>query len=1491
MMCGRSRALIEVLESDACNANMSLIAERLRELDLAAANGRLFDAVLSILCGVHQGNLVSMLGLQSLDGTSLPLLNDLFCASCVARQPGFWSRILSKVKSVLDDRETGLRIAPDQAPPKGAREENEEFLRTCGLDPSDEDLQELLSLLTERWSSELLIHHCRCKTRCVLSRLTERVAILIERIVFGRSPDLPIPARWFRCLSTFNWFRLLAGIQGIGKKVMSRALDKRFVTEQLRKASVEARDAPAANVAASDIAQPEDHHAAAAAAPAAAPEADPSADPAADPEENEIECHEDHHAAPEAAPAAAPAAVQPSASNPADKKEADELTAVSATYRDHGFDSNVSRAAFQRELGMRTGRTLHVLQDPRTNYKLDCTVITSAAVNWFIAWHLEISKQRNEKRWDDNLPSPLLDLLNPEMSPTTVAQQWLSALVCQPATASSVRFVTGLIHQDGSIDGEILAPVMRLSLLNSSSLESRIQEPLEEDHYQAMSTSDPRLPAELVASRSDNWAAMRGCCRNPYVGAPLSRLVAFLETGDTFGVVSAAGLQRPEVKRQNATVCKVADMNTVDLELIHARNKRDSEDAESGEMLISRCQLRESVAMKQRATRPSSDQSIPLELADVPGDDESISSKRYRGKKMLHTERLHIRSICWPHENNNPCNDERWKETNLIWDEMPAATQQLYKDAATASNAAGYNLLLTGSTPEHALMDLDDNSATAADTETSALLAIANVPHNSQDDEDSISLPNPVPHLIHRPEPAGDLAWPVSLAALSAPETSLKDNATKWTERVRPITDGAAFAKYTVRKSCVKKGACYPDWRRQTFPIWKREKALQNVHRFVQSRPVPLWLKGMPRPHSLSMIMLHGRNADTPIVHRCFLIGAYTLSPIQYELLEYVWPFGAELRFPYTLTPETSPHVKSKLKLPLGAQHLDGLGALRWQRFRTLITRILLHSEGMPVTDESCKWYITSVQWSWTCLTIPTEPLANVTISGVDSASWTWIDGPRPRARLPRAPKATHGVKKCGKAAAKLAKAVGKSKAKAKRPRAAKPAALALPPAISPPPPPPPAPPAPPLVPPVPPPAKAGPAPQLLAPKAISCPGPPPKTLIDPPVGLDELESSDAHYSPDPTLYSPTSPGSPPSPHSPPPLPPPVEVAPPMTGPHVPPPAKADPSRPMTGPEEAARDLVDMFRGCEVLHTPGKMSGPPAPPPSQSPGPPVPPAHPTPAPLEPQPPPVKAPSSISLLDDDDLGDDLALHMVGGWHMPDRSEPGLYPGAPLHDLIGDSDMGDDIALYMSGSVPCASALPSDPPSPIADGDGHVTVDAGSATALPAPNGSEEPGGGGDGHGPDVDDADDGDDGFATDHEWRAEPEDGPDHDLLAEMSANASGLESTLVRCHEVSEMEVSQLPSDIVIPDDVAKPVVAPPPDSAGLDRVTRVYVQPGGADAQAITMEFEGTTVIGHLQANKGMSKCTCSALCRVDHSFLLALVLIRTNGELVAIRKQARR
>ena len=117
-----------------------------------------------------------------------------------------------------------------------------------------------------------------------------------------------------------------------------------------------------------------------------------------------------------------------------------------------------------------------MLDTVSTASKLDIVTSACAPINYVIGWQLAMNAERTKDVESPTMPSPLLDLLNPECSPVVMAQQWYAAIVTQPVTVGIAATVSGLCRHDGLVVPDQYDCMVRTHMLGSSSLAARCEQ-------------------------------------------------------------------------------------------------------------------------------------------------------------------------------------------------------------------------------------------------------------------------------------------------------------------------------------------------------------------------------------------------------------------------------------------------------------------------------------------------------------------------------------------------------------------------------------------------------------------------------------------------------------------------------------------------------------------------------------------------------------------------------------------------------------------------------------------------------------------------------------------------------------------------------------------------------------------------------------------------------------------------------------------------------
>jgi hypothetical protein len=185
-----------------------------------------------LFCFLHQVHLVSglLLTLPS-DGTMF-FISAMYSACNLLRTPGYFHRMLDVVKVVVR-RLLDVRTRP---PPHEARERSGRVLFFLGIDINSPLFQNLLNVLNGFWGDGRLVHHCTGPECCEGGWETTayRVEQLLLYTVFAHVPDVPMPSRWTRVVTSLSWFALGFFLHDIVTQVYLTAFDPLHEPEKER---------------------------------------------------------------------------------------------------------------------------------------------------------------------------------------------------------------------------------------------------------------------------------------------------------------------------------------------------------------------------------------------------------------------------------------------------------------------------------------------------------------------------------------------------------------------------------------------------------------------------------------------------------------------------------------------------------------------------------------------------------------------------------------------------------------------------------------------------------------------------------------------------------------------------------------------------------------------------------------------------------------------------------------------------------------------------------------------------------------------------------------------------------------------------------------------------------------------------------------------------------------------------------------------------------
>lgn len=178
---------------------------------------------LILFCFLHQLHLVSGLLLTiPADGTMF-FISAMYSTCNLLRTPGYFHRMLDVLKVVVRRL---LQVRPGPAP-HGARERSERVLAFLGIELDSPAYQMLLNVLNGFWCDGRLVHHCTGPDCCKNGWETTvyRVEQVLLYTVFAHVPEVPMPSRWTRVVTSLAWFALGYFVHDIVTHVYLTAFD------------------------------------------------------------------------------------------------------------------------------------------------------------------------------------------------------------------------------------------------------------------------------------------------------------------------------------------------------------------------------------------------------------------------------------------------------------------------------------------------------------------------------------------------------------------------------------------------------------------------------------------------------------------------------------------------------------------------------------------------------------------------------------------------------------------------------------------------------------------------------------------------------------------------------------------------------------------------------------------------------------------------------------------------------------------------------------------------------------------------------------------------------------------------------------------------------------------------------------------------------------------------------------------------------------------
>lgn len=234
----------------------------------------------------------------------------------------------------------------------------------------------------------------------------------------------------------------------------------------------------------------------------------------------------------------------------------------------------------------------------------------------------------------------------------------------------------------------------------------------------------------------------------------------------------------------------------------------------------------------------------------------------------------------------------------------------------------------------------------------------------------------PQPHHV---DPVSS-PWPLTAEDVEQDSTSLKQRAIEWQAASKTNRQTTAFNRDTLKSCCRQRGACYAEWKQRKWPWWKRRLFLQNLNRFISRSPVMQRFSALPRPQALAVFLFKGVCQGEVSLYRVFMLGHYNLSPLLRIMIEYT-SVSPKTLLPCRLLPICKPFVKARV--PAGTALNSKHGCLKWQTDSDIANELPLHESAVPINDETSRWYVARLPYSWSCLTDPKAPASAITIASI----------------------------------------------------------------------------------------------------------------------------------------------------------------------------------------------------------------------------------------------------------------------------------------------------------------------------------------------------------------------------------------------------------------------------------------------------------------------------------------------------------------------------
>ena len=342
------------------------------------------------------------------------------------------------------------------------------------------------------------------------------------------------------------------------------------------------------------------------------------------------------------------------------------------------LDDLGSRDAWQKELGKRLGRGMAFVRDPFVPFQLCLLTTMLHPLNFISAWMLRVMSERsaNPLSWD--VPSIIMDLKFPKTSPALLVRQYYSSMLKCPMSEGPFCV---LAKHARPMSTELCSMIFKLLLVADAGLFIRFTLALEKWPFFLLGLVDARRTDTSVIAEA--VVATRRCCVDSGATEKILDYLDGLPDGRR-----VAGVQSMDMQALLRNIARALDGAIDDLEVRHARNKRDS--AGHGEASLSaRYTLREAVT--QHESYCPSTTTMDGRLSIRHAAPTRHKSQRQNAVSLYHCVQARVRALlkrCGASLEllSNPVSSRAWSHTRDEWSKMPANETARWQELACLVN-------------------------------------------------------------------------------------------------------------------------------------------------------------------------------------------------------------------------------------------------------------------------------------------------------------------------------------------------------------------------------------------------------------------------------------------------------------------------------------------------------------------------------------------------------------------------------------------------------------------------------------------------------------------------------------------------------------------------------------------------------------------------------------------------------------------------------------